>query len=52
MTFLDELKIPYQKLIVPDAPHSAMAIYQQQGLRIMKFHEGNFRAVVKRAANR
>jgi len=52
MTFLDELKIPYQKLIVPEAPHSAMVIYQKQGLRIMKFHEENFRAAVQRAANR
>ncbi|MFP6574580.1 MAG: alpha/beta hydrolase-fold protein [Pirellulaceae bacterium] len=43
MKFLDELKVPYQKLIVPEAPHSAMVIYQQQGLRIMKFHAENFR---------
>jgi S-formylglutathione hydrolase FrmB len=43
MKFLDELKIPYQKVIVPEAPHSAMVIYQQQGLRIMKFHAENFR---------
>jgi endo-1,4-beta-xylanase len=44
MKFLDELKVPYQKLIVPEAPHSAMAIYHKQGLRIMKFHAENFRA--------
>lgn len=44
MKFLDELKIPYQKVIVPEAPHSAMIIYQKQGLRIMKFHADNFRA--------
>ena len=47
MKFLDELKIPYQKLIVPEAPHSAMIIYQKQGERIMKFHAENFRSATK-----
>lgn len=47
MQLLDQLKIPYQKLIVPDAPHSAMIIYQKAGLRIMKFHAENFRAAIK-----
>lgn len=46
MTFLDALKIPYQKLIVPEAPHSAMVIYQKKGLRIMKFHADNFREAI------
>ncbi len=52
MKFLDQLKIPYQKLIVPEAPHSAMVIYQKQGLRIMKFHADNFREAIKRAGTR
>lgn len=42
MQFLDELKIPYQKLIVQDAPHSAMRIYESKGLQIMRFHARNF----------
>ena len=47
MEFLDQLKIPYQKLVVPEAPHSAMIIYQKQGVKIMKFHADNFRAATK-----
>ena len=43
MDFLDSLEIPYQRLIVEDVPHSAMQIYQQQGLKIMQFHVKNFR---------
>ena len=46
MQFLDELKIPYQKLIVPEAPHSAMIIYQKSGEQIMQFHAKNFRAAL------
>jgi hypothetical protein len=38
MTFLDGLKIPYQKLIVEDAPHSAKVIYEKMGLKLMRFH--------------
>ena len=38
MKFLDELKIPYQKLIVEDAPHSARVIYKKSGLALMRFH--------------
>ena len=47
MQFLDELKIPYQKLIVPEAPHSAMIIYQKSGEQIMQFHAKNFRSALK-----
>jgi endo-1,4-beta-xylanase len=43
MEFLDSLNIPYQKLIVADAPHSALQIYEKEGLTIMKFHEASFR---------
>lgn len=43
MKFMDELGIPYQKVIVPDAPHSAMKIYEKEGLTLMKFHAANFK---------
>ena len=42
MEFLDTLHIPYQRIIVPNVPHSAQEIYQKQGLQIMKFHAANF----------
>ena len=44
MKFLDSLKIPYQKLIVEDAPHSAGIIYEKRGLEILQFHAKNFEA--------
>ena len=44
MKFLDSLKIPYQRLVVEGVPHSAMQIYQKQGLEIMQFHVKNFQA--------
>lgn len=43
MEFLDSLKIPYERLVVPDAPHSAKIIYEKSGLTIMKFHADNFK---------
>ncbi len=43
MTFLESLKIPFQRLIVPGVPHSAKLIYEKSGSRIMKFHEESFR---------
>ncbi len=43
MKFLDELKIPYRQLIVPDVPHSASGIYEKRGIEIMKFHAVNLR---------
>jgi endo-1,4-beta-xylanase len=42
MEFLTSLEIPYRKLIVPGAPHSANIIYQKSGLEIMRFHAENF----------
>lgn len=42
MDFLDELGIPYERLIVPDAEHSATQIYEAQGDALMKFHQRNF----------
>ncbi len=44
MKFLDSHKIPYEKLIVPDVPHSAFGIYEKNGLDLMKFHARNFAA--------
>lgn len=43
MKFLESLKIPFEKLIVPEVPHSATKIYQKEGLKIMQFHAENFR---------
>ena len=43
MTFLESLKIPFDRLIVPDVPHSAQKIYEQRGLDLMKFHAESFR---------
>ncbi len=42
MKFLDELKIPYSRLVVEDVPHSAIGIYEKRGLELMKFHAKNF----------
>lgn len=42
MVFLDTLNIPYQRLIVDDAAHSATQIYEKRGLEIMRFHAKNF----------
>lgn len=41
MQFLESLGIPFEKIVVPDVPHSAMLIYQKAGLQIMQFHERN-----------
>jgi hypothetical protein len=43
MKFLDSLKIPYERLVVAGAPHSAKIIYQKRGQQIMQFHANNFR---------
>jgi len=48
MDFLKTLGIPFERLIVPDAPHSAKIIYAKAGLEIMKFHAHNFAAAAKR----
>ncbi len=43
MKFLESLEIGFHRLIVPDVPHSAMKIYEKNGLDIMKFHADTFR---------
>ena len=42
MKYLDKLGVPYEKLIVADAPHSAKIIYEKKGLKLMQFHDRNF----------
>ena len=42
MKYMDELKIPYEKVIVKDVPHSAHKIYEKSGLELMTFHAKNF----------
>ena len=46
MTFLKSLKIPFKKLIVPDVPHSALKIYEKEGLKLMRFHAKNFAVLI------
>ncbi len=43
MAHLASLKIPFEKHIAGDAPHSATACYQNLGDAVMLFHAGNFR---------
>ncbi len=42
MAKMDESKIPYEKLIVPDVAHSAKGIFEAQGLDLMRFHDRHF----------
>lgn len=42
MKYLDGLGIHYEKLIVPDAPHSTKIIYEKSGIELMQFHDRNF----------
>jgi len=43
MEHLKQLKIPFDRLIIPDAPHSATKVYEKKGLEIMRFHAANFK---------
>ncbi|MBI1246696.1 1,4-beta-xylanase [bacterium] len=43
MKFLESLKIPFQRIIVEGAPHSAQKIYDKRGLELIQFHVDNFR---------
>ena len=42
MRQLESLGIQHQKMIVPGVGHSAVKIYEKNGLEIMKFHAANF----------
>jgi len=41
---LKSLDIPHEFVIVDDVPHSAAQVYDKIGLRILKFHEHNFKS--------
>ena len=43
MRFLDSLGIHYEKLIVPDVPHSGGQIYEKAAMKIIQFHADNFK---------
>jgi len=47
MKHLKKLKIPFQRIIISDAPHSATIIYEKRGLEIMGFHSRNFAKALK-----
>jgi endo-1,4-beta-xylanase len=51
MKFLKSLNIPFKALIVPDVPHSAMQIYQKEGLKLMRFHADNFRQAAQKTSS-
>ena len=51
LKFLDSLGIEFTKVIVPDVPHSAIGIYEKQGLEMTRFHADNF-ARVRSSAGR
>ncbi|MFT5123937.1 MAG: hypothetical protein ACI9TH_000761 [Kiritimatiellia bacterium] len=42
MVFLETLKIPFERVIVERAPHSAAAIYEKECIRMMQFHMDSF----------
>ena len=47
MNYLDELGIPYQKLVAPDIGHHAGQIYEIRGDVLLKFHDANFKRLLK-----
>ncbi|EKK04558.1 esterase [Rhodopirellula baltica SH28] len=42
MAFLKSLEIPFESIVVPEVPHSAMKIYEQRCVDLMRFHAKNF----------
>ena len=46
MSYLDELGLPYQKLVAPGIAHSALRIYDIRGNVILKFHNSNFKRLL------
>ena len=48
MAHLTELGIPFEKIIVPDTPHSAREVYATRGIDFMRFHAENFRTALGR----
>lgn len=45
MDHLESLGIPFERRIVPDAPHSPLDVYEKVGDEIVAFHESCFAAV-------
>jgi len=43
MKYLESLEIPFQKIIVEGAPHSAQKIYDKRGAELFQFHVESFR---------
>lgn len=43
MKYLESLEIPFERVIVEGAPHSAAKIYDKRGREIVQFHADNFR---------
>ncbi|MEO9596156.1 alpha/beta hydrolase [Rhodopirellula bahusiensis] len=43
MKFLTSLGIPFERIVVPEVPHSGLKIYEQRCVEIMRFHAANFR---------
>lgn len=43
MDHLSSLGIAFEKIILPDTPHSGRAVYEQRGADVMGFHAANFR---------
>ena len=42
IAYLDELGIPYEKVISLESPHSATDIHQKKGRELMPYHDRNF----------
>ena len=42
MEYLDSLGIPFERLVVPGAPHSAKIIYEKNAAEILGFHQRSF----------
>ena len=46
MDYLDQLAIPYQKLVAPGIGHNAGRIYEIRGDAILEFHNANFKRLL------
>jgi hypothetical protein len=47
MDHLRALKIPFEKQIIEEVPHSAQMVYAKVGLDVMRFHAENFQKAAK-----
>lgn len=52
MRHLGSLGIPFERTIVPDAPHSAKIVYDAVGVKVMNWHAANFRQAGLELVNR